>query len=459
MVAVSARNKPSRFHPLVLAAALALAFAVDAWAQTPAAASRVALVIGNSDYTSIPRLTNPRNDAELMARTLTGLGFQVTKLIDADQRAMKQAMLDFGRSLRDGVDASLFYYAGHGVQANGQNYLIPVDAAIRDQGELDLQTVDVNAFLRVMLGSASKVNIVVLDACRNNPFAGSFRSASRGLAMVDAPRGTYIAYSTAPGSVAVDGTGTNSPYTLALAQAMQAPGLKIEDTFKQTRRIVLEQTREEQVPWETSSITGDFFFQPGAAIAAAPAVVPASPPRPVFPTPPAAPEAPDVEAWRRIATTDDPREIEGFIKAFPDSSYRKLAEARAEQLGRTAARPPAPRTRAAGVLQIPQTYLADLDRGVVDQPGADIWFEAATATLLYLTPRNGAALAVGDLSPRGLADCQAARYDSNKVALTALPPGSFVCVRTSEGRFAGIGITALLPGAVRTLSISYLTWE
>jgi len=104
----------------------------------------------------------------------------VTEVVDADQRTMKQAMLDFGRKLRDGADASLFYYSGHGVQARGENYLIPVDASIKDEGELDLQAVDVNPFLNVMEGSASKINIVILDACRNNPFGSSFRSASRG---------------------------------------------------------------------------------------------------------------------------------------------------------------------------------------------------------------------------------------------------------------------------------------
>jgi hypothetical protein len=265
----------SRSWVIALAAVLAVAAqaasnprATQPERSSAASPQRIALVIGNSRYAAVAPLTNPRNDAELMARTLRSLGFQVTELIDADQNTMKQAMLNFGRALRDGVDAGLFYYAGHGVQANGINYLIPVDAVIKDQGELDLQAVDVNAFLRVMEGSASRVNIVILDACRNNPFATGFRSASRGLAPVDAPRGTYIAYSTSPANVAEDGTTGNSPYTLALAAAMQVPDQKLEDTFKQTRRTVLSETHDRQVPWETSSITGDFYFQATAGATA-----------------------------------------------------------------------------------------------------------------------------------------------------------------------------------------------
>ncbi|MFO1184352.1 MAG: SUMF1/EgtB/PvdO family nonheme iron enzyme [Bauldia sp.] len=250
---------------VIVAFAAAVALAPAAYAE-----KRIALVIGNSAYKTVGLLANPKNDADLIARSLTATGFEVTKVIDADQRTMKQAIADFGRKLRDGVDTSLFYYAGHGIQAAGKNYLIPVDAALNDEFDLDVQALDVNAFLGVMQGSSAKINIVILDACRNNPYARSFRSATRGLAMVDAPRGTYIAYSTAPGDVAQDGTGDNSPYASALAQAMVKPGLRIEDTFKETRRAVLEQTSNKQVPWELGSINGDFYFQggPGVQVAA-----------------------------------------------------------------------------------------------------------------------------------------------------------------------------------------------
>ncbi len=233
----------------------------------PADERRVALVIGNSEYTGTTRLPNPKNDAELIAQSLRTVGFQVNLVIDADQKTMKRAMLDFGRDLRENATTGLFYYAGHGVQVRGRNYLIPVDAAISAEDEIDLEGIDVNDFLRVMNRSKSRVNIVVLDACRNNPFARSFRStggnAGDGLAPVQAPKGTYIAYATAPRQVALDGeNAANSPYTAALIQAILEPGLSLERVFKRTRAKVLETTDDQQVPWETSSITGEFFFKP-----------------------------------------------------------------------------------------------------------------------------------------------------------------------------------------------------
>ncbi len=227
------------------------------------AEKRIALVIGNSTYKNSP-LTNPENDARLMAKTLEKVGFEVTTLIDGDLRAMKLAMVHFGRKLRASDAVGLFYYAGHGVQSRGENYLIPVDAEILDESEIDVFAVNVNDYLRTMERASSRINIVVLDACRNNPFARSFRSQSRGLARVDAPRGTYIAYATSPGQVALDGEGQNSPYTQALTKAINTPGLTIEETFKEARRAVLVRTDERQTPWETSSITGRFYFKKAA---------------------------------------------------------------------------------------------------------------------------------------------------------------------------------------------------
>jgi hypothetical protein len=314
---------------------LALSLLVAAAMATAAHAERrIALVIGNSAYSGVSPLANPKNDADLMAKTLKSVGFEVTMLVDADQRTMKQAMLDFGRKLRAGADASLFYYSGHGVQAKGENYLIPVDAAIKDEGELDLQAIDVNAFLQVMDNASSKVNIIILDACRNNPFASSLRSASRGLTMVDAPRGTYIAYSTGVDQVAEDGTGANSPYTEALARAIIKPGVKLEDAFKEARRLVEAATDNKQVPWETTSITGDFYFlrkaqKPPAAPPANPDAPPSAPPS----TPPRSPAvAPDETAWQTIAASTDPADFAGFLQAFPHGPHADDAKARQASL-------------------------------------------------------------------------------------------------------------------------------
>lgn len=340
------------------AVALAILFLMSIAAGSAQAERRVALVIGNASYTAISPLANAGRDAVLMAETLERVGFEVTLLIDADQGAMKRAMLDFGRTLRGGADASLFFYAGHGVQAHNENYLIPFDANIADEGELELQAVNVNAFLRVMEGSDSKVNIVVLDACRNNPFASSFRSAGRGLARVDAPRGTYIAYSTAPGQVAEDGTGLNSPYTAALAKAMLAPDSKLEDTFKETRRLVLAATGERQVPWETSSITGDFYFRAGAGAPAEP------PPGPEVEAPPAPAASEARLAWDAVKDTNSQAVLRSFIARYPDSLYTDFAWARLEELKVLAAVTPEPPEPAPPVVQPP----------VVSRSGGGDWF-------------------------------------------------------------------------------------
>ena len=228
------------------------------------AGARVALVVGNSSYTKFRVLENPQNDARLMAKSLEAADFDVVSLIDADYDTLKRALVEFGRLLRsDETEASLFYYAGHGVQVKGENYLLPVNADIASEDEVDLQGINVNDFLAVMNSSKSAVNIVVLDSCRDNPFAGATRGGPRGLAIVEAPKGTYIAYATSPGQVALDGEAGNSPYTSALAEAMAQPGIPIERVFKLARAKVQKATSDQQVPWETSSITGEFFFLPG----------------------------------------------------------------------------------------------------------------------------------------------------------------------------------------------------
>jgi TPR repeat protein len=290
------------------------------------AAKRVALVIGNSAYEHTSPLKNPVNDANLMADSLTEAGFEVTKILDADYRTIKKAMLEFGRSLRNSPEAGLFYFAGHGIQVRGKNYLVPVNAKISDEDEVDLEAIDVNSFLRVMDSSSSAINIVVLDACRNNPFARSFRSATRGLASVDAPKGTYVAYATAPGSVASDGRGKNSPYSVALAKAIKIRGLTIEQVFKHARRSVLEATSSKQVPWETSSITGNFFFLDQKITLVAPTVN-----KPILQqVNPVRDEAENV--YKQIKDSSNIEVLEIFSKQFPNSIYTKFARVRIKSL-------------------------------------------------------------------------------------------------------------------------------
>jgi uncharacterized caspase-like protein len=281
------------------------------------AEKRVALVIGNGGYQNFTPLPNPINDAKLMEKVLKDVGFDVTLVLNADQKAMKTAMLEFGRTLRGGVEASLFYYAGHGVQVNGENYLIPIEANLQHEDEVGVQAIDVNDYLQTMESAKSPVNIVVLDACRNNPLNAK-RGGSGGLAPVNAPRGSYIAYATAPGGVAADGDGANSPYTAALANVLAMPGLKLEDVFKKTREKVLASTSEAQVPWETSSITGDFYFKIAAPNAATPVLDSAA------------------AEWMLVRNSTSRAVLEAFRdKYVSDPVYRGLAE---ELLGQIARR-------------------------------------------------------------------------------------------------------------------------
>jgi uncharacterized caspase-like protein len=233
---------------------------------------RVALVIGNGDYRFSP-LKNPLNDARAMTEALRGVGFAV----DYRENAGKRTMIDAIRSfvLRSGsFDVRLFYYAGHGVQVNGKNYLIPVDADIQAEEEIAAKGADVGEMLERLGRFKTGINLIILDACRNNPFADGaaaivdcrrlrFRGATpAGLAPLDAPTGSLIAFSTAPGAVAIDGANApHSLYTKHLLQQIGTPGLPVEQVFKRVRIAVTQESQRQQVPWESSSLMGDFCFR------------------------------------------------------------------------------------------------------------------------------------------------------------------------------------------------------
>ncbi len=318
----------------VLAAVLLMAAAV---ADVGAAAEpRVALIIGNGNYPNIGTLANPPNDARLMADTLRRLGFDVIERIDADQKAMKRAVKAFGEKLENaGKQAvGLFYYAGHGVQVNGTNYMIPVNVEIEDEADVDIEAVAADAVQGNMAFAGNRLNIIILDACRNNPFKRSFRSAGRGLARMDASKGTLIAYATSPGDVAADGGGANSPYTEALARAMLTPGLTVERVFKEVRNSVVGVTDGRQVPWEASSLTGaDFYFADGAAEPAAPPQLAALPP------PAAAQPALDarlqkeVAVWNAIQGSADVGDFEAYLSEYGDKgTFSKMAKGKIRRL-------------------------------------------------------------------------------------------------------------------------------
>ncbi len=282
-----------------MASLLALALALPAQAA-PSAERRVALVIGNGAYKAGP-LKNPANDARDMAAALRGAGFEVILRENAGLRQMNEAIDQFWNSLKRG-GVGLFFFAGHGVQVAGENYLVPVDARIAMEKDVQYECVNAGKVLGRMEDAGNGLNIVILDACRNNPFARSFRSADRGLAKMDAPTGSLIAFATAPGDVAADGEGKNGLYTSHLLRHLNTPGLTIENVLKRTRiGVAADSSRlgRKQTPWESSSLMGDFFFVGGGQGAGqvaslGPVAVPQAPAKQA-PAQPVASGAPHVE--------------------------------------------------------------------------------------------------------------------------------------------------------------------
>ena len=231
----------------------------------PVLAPRFALVIGNARYGgTLAPLANPVRDADMVADALRATGFDVEVLRDADQRGMKAAIARFGQRMRGAGSAGtgLFYYAGHGAQARGVNYLIPVNAQLETEADLDLDGVSADAVLSQMSEAGVGTSVVILDACRNLPLARGARSADRGLARMDAPGGSYIAYSTAPGQTAADGAGANSPFATALVREIAKADEPIEILFRNVRSAVYEATGGKQTPWDSSSLFRSFVFRP-----------------------------------------------------------------------------------------------------------------------------------------------------------------------------------------------------
>jgi tetratricopeptide (TPR) repeat protein len=247
------------------------------------AGTRLALVIGNGRYANAPALTNPANDSADFAQALRSVGFDVIEQQDASREAMTKALRDFSARLR-GADVALFFYAGHGMQMNGENYLLPVDADIQTPADLRFNTIVLTDIQQEMEGSG-RVNIIILDACRNNPFADRLAQSGRGmpgrgLGRIDAAgEGSLIVYSTQPNNVALDGSGRNSPFTAALIKHVITPRLEVRQMLSRVRSDVLASTERRQTPWDSSSLTGDVYLAgsaPSSPVAAAPETLPSS---------------------------------------------------------------------------------------------------------------------------------------------------------------------------------------
>ena len=232
--------------------------------HSASAESRLALVIGQSAYRSVPALPNPANDARAVTQLLTDSGFEVSTAADLSQGQMREAVSDFaGKVAAKGADTvALVFYAGHGLQIDGENFLVPVDIDPKREADIPIQAVRLNDILNTLTSVPSKMRILMLDACRNNPFP-DLKTAGGGLAIVDAKvgaPGTFLSFSTSPGAVAEDGSGSNSPYTNALLAAGKEQNIPIEETFKRVRLAVNKVTDGRQTPWDSSSLTEDFRF-------------------------------------------------------------------------------------------------------------------------------------------------------------------------------------------------------
>ena len=297
---------------LILALSLACALAAHA-------SERVALVIGNSDYKTSP-LINPRNDANAMAELLTKAGFVVDKQLDTDLPRMQSAVDRFGTAIRDPkVKFGLFYYAGHGLQQDWRNYLVPVSARIRNAGDVTQQTVDVSGLLRYMEQAVGRSFLVVLDACRDDPFAGSFRPAAKGLTQFDAPVGSLLAYSTAPGSVAQDGEGANGLYTGFLLREFAVPGARLEDAFKRVRLSVRMASKGTQVPWESTSLEENIYLFPTVI-------------RNLTEADRDELLEKEMTAWLKVKSSQDPEALAAYIREFPSGSASELAQSRLSRM-------------------------------------------------------------------------------------------------------------------------------
>jgi Caspase domain len=249
-----------RLVTTALAAAGLLAF--TATAQAPSDV-RIALIIGNSAYPGNMALANPSNDAKDMAATLRNMGFGVIEVIDSDRTKMLEAIERAGKNLSGKQGIGMLFYAGHGLQLDWRNYMVPVDAKLNSAADVPKQTVDIETVMKTFQSAGNRMNIVVLDACRDDPFANGKTSSGKGLAPLDAPTGTFLAYATAPGNVAQDGTGKNGLYTGFLLEELKKPSASIENVFKRVRFQVRKASDGAQIPWETTSLEDDFVFNSG----------------------------------------------------------------------------------------------------------------------------------------------------------------------------------------------------
>ena len=322
-------------------------------------APRIGLIIGNSQYHESP-LSNPGNDARAMSVELSMLGFEVQTLVDANLSDLRAAITQYSARLAKTKAVGLFYYAGHGVQLGWRNYLVPVDANIDHVDDIPKQTLDLNIMLSALGKAENPMNIIIIDACRDNPFGRRLPVEQKGLSQIDAPTGSLLCYSTAPGNVASDGEAGNGLYTENLLREMRNPEAKIEDVLKRVRLSVRLKSNGLQIPWESSSLEGDFYFNAaavdpnyiaaklaenataakmGSAGSVLQGLEPSQAPKVSDVKNKALPESEvarrfseESALWVEASKSNDLKLVEQFIRTYPNGSFSELAQARLDQL-------------------------------------------------------------------------------------------------------------------------------
>jgi uncharacterized caspase-like protein len=302
--------------------------------QPANAERRVAFVVGNGAYQHATMLPNPPLDARAMASLLRTVGFEVIEGTDLDHGGMTARLREFATKTA-GADLALFFYAGHGIALNGKNYLIPVDADLNSELDVTFAAIDVDVTLDQTMAD-TKVKLVFLDACRDNPFATKIRSASRtraviapGLVEMKSGEGTLIAFATGPGQRALDGKqGENSPFTRALLSNLAQPGVEIRHALTQVRAQVSEETRKQQLPWENTNLTGFVYINQAAAAPVATAGAPANTAGAPTAASPAASNDIELEYWRSVRDSDKAEELSGYLERYPNGNFTAIARAR-----------------------------------------------------------------------------------------------------------------------------------
>jgi uncharacterized caspase-like protein len=374
---------------------LAMCFA---WAMPAQAEKRVALVIGNSAYVHAPVLKNPRNDAEAISKTLEGLSFEVVKGIDLDTSGMQTTIASFADRLRT-ADVALLFYAGHGLQVNGTNYLVPIDGQLRNEIDLQFQSIKLD-FLLSLMESPQRTSIVLLDACRDNPLAESLARSlgtrsggvGRGLARVETGIGTYIGFSTQPGNVALDGDGKNSPFATALLKNLGREGLDIEAMMRMVRAEVMEETKNQQIPWGNSSLVGDGFVFRDA------------PQEPIAAEPKTTDNAAEIAYWESVKDSTDATYFEAYLAQYPEGVFAPLARLKITAIEKVLATE----------RQALDAQKAEQERLAREAAAEAVAREKATLAEAAEAEKRAAELKAADEARRAAEAAEAARLDEEK---------------------------------------------